>query len=104
MVGPVYLAEMAPAKLRGTLNVIFQLFVTVGILAAGLINYGSQFLHPWCALSTPLAHTCCSTHKYNGARPCHPVAKDSSFAQAQRKLQRSSVSTVKENASPFSVR
>lgn len=47
MVGPVYLAEMAPAKLRGALNVIFQLFVTIGILAAGLINYGSQFIHPW---------------------------------------------------------
>ena len=26
-IGPVYLAEMAPAKLRGSLNVIFQLFV-----------------------------------------------------------------------------
>ena len=40
-VGPVYLAEMAPAKLRGTLNVIFQLFVTIGILIASLINYGT---------------------------------------------------------------
>lgn len=40
-VGPVYLAEMAPAKLRGTLNVIFQLFVTIGILIASLINYGN---------------------------------------------------------------
>ena len=28
MIGPVYLAEMAPAKLRGSLNVIFQLFVS----------------------------------------------------------------------------
>ena len=31
-VGPIYLAEMAPAKLRGTLNVLFQLFVTIGAL------------------------------------------------------------------------
>ena len=46
-VGPLYLAEMAPAKLRGTLNVIFQLFVTIGILIAGLINYGSQYIKPW---------------------------------------------------------
>lgn len=46
-VGPLYLAEMAPAKLRGTLNVLFQLFVTIGILVAGLINYGSQYIHPW---------------------------------------------------------
>ena len=29
MIGPVYLAEMAPAKLRGSLNVIFQLFVSL---------------------------------------------------------------------------
>lgn len=47
MIGPVYLAEMAPAQLRGTLNVIFQLLVTIGILVASLINYGSQFIHPW---------------------------------------------------------
>lgn len=46
-VGPLYLAEMAPAKLRGTLNVIFQLFVTIGILIAGLINFGSQYIKPW---------------------------------------------------------
>ena len=31
-VGPIYLAEMAPAKLRGTLNVLFQLMVTIGAL------------------------------------------------------------------------
>jgi MFS family permease len=36
MVGPVYLAEIAPPKLRGTLNVIFQLLITIGILAAGV--------------------------------------------------------------------
>ena len=46
-VGPLYLAEMAPAKLRGTLNVIFQLMVTIGILVAALINYGSQHIHTW---------------------------------------------------------
>ena len=32
MIGPVYLAEMAPAKLRGSLNVIFQLFVSFACL------------------------------------------------------------------------
>lgn len=32
MIGPVYLAEMAPAKLRGSLNVIFQLFVSLAHL------------------------------------------------------------------------
>ncbi|XP_057812051.1 sugar carrier protein C-like [Salvia miltiorrhiza] len=36
---PVYLCEMAPAKHRGMLNMLFQLFITMGILAANLINY-----------------------------------------------------------------
>ncbi|URD79394.1 Sugar transporter [Musa troglodytarum] len=32
---------MAPARLRGTLNIGFQLMITVGIFAANLINYGT---------------------------------------------------------------
>jgi MFS transporter, SP family, sugar:H+ symporter len=39
---PLFLSEMAPYKLRGTLNVLFQLAVAVGILIAQLINYGTQ--------------------------------------------------------------
>ncbi|TVU13195.1 hypothetical protein EJB05_40728 [Eragrostis curvula] len=39
---PVYLSEMAPAKLRGMLNIGFQLMITIGILAAELINYGTN--------------------------------------------------------------
>ncbi|XP_015695169.2 sugar transport protein MST3 [Oryza brachyantha] len=38
---PVYLSEMAPARLRGMLNIGFQLMITIGILAAELINYGT---------------------------------------------------------------
>ena len=38
---PVYLAEMAPARLRGMLNIGFQLMITIGILCANLINYGT---------------------------------------------------------------
>ncbi|XP_072969311.1 sugar transport protein MST6-like [Typha angustifolia] len=38
---PVYLSEMAPAKHRGMLNIGFQLMITIGILAANLINYGT---------------------------------------------------------------
>ncbi|XP_022743382.1 sugar transport protein 11-like [Durio zibethinus] len=38
---PVYLSEMAPAKIRGALNIGFQMAITIGILAAGLINYGT---------------------------------------------------------------
>ncbi|KAF3794978.1 Sugar transport protein 10 [Nymphaea thermarum] len=39
---PLYLAEMAPAKLRGALNIGFQLFITIGILSANLVNYGTN--------------------------------------------------------------
>lgn len=38
---PVYLSEMAPANHRGMLNIGFQLMITIGILAANLINYGT---------------------------------------------------------------
>lgn len=38
---PVYLSEMAPAKFRGALNIGFQMAVTIGILVANLINYGT---------------------------------------------------------------
>mgnify|MGYP003623732090 CR=1 FL=1 len=37
---PVYLAEMAPAKLRGTLSTLNQLMITLGILTAYIVNFG----------------------------------------------------------------
>ncbi|KAF6153326.1 hypothetical protein GIB67_003516 [Kingdonia uniflora] len=39
---PLYLSEMAPAKLRGALNMGFQLAITIGILVANLVNYGTN--------------------------------------------------------------
>lgn len=44
---PLYLSEMAPPKLRGGLNMCFQLFITIGILAANCINYGTQKIAGW---------------------------------------------------------
>ncbi|GAV73932.1 Sugar_tr domain-containing protein [Cephalotus follicularis] len=38
---PVYLSEMEPAKIRGALNIGFQMAITIGILAANLVNYGT---------------------------------------------------------------
>lgn len=38
---PVYLSEMAPAKLRGALNIGFQMATTIGIFAANLVNYAT---------------------------------------------------------------
>lgn len=37
---PLYLSEMAPFRLRGAFNFMFQLCVTIGIFVAQLINYG----------------------------------------------------------------
>ncbi|KAG2606305.1 sugar transport protein MST6-like [Panicum virgatum] len=39
---PLYLSEMAPARMRGMLNNGFNLMITVGILLATLVNYGTQ--------------------------------------------------------------
>ncbi|PKA66543.1 Sugar carrier protein C [Apostasia shenzhenica] len=39
---PLYLSEMSPPRLRGMLNVGFQLMITIGILAANVINYGTS--------------------------------------------------------------
>lgn len=43
---PLYLSEMAPAHLRGGLNILFQLATTIGILVANCINYGTNKMHP----------------------------------------------------------
>ncbi|GAA0154280.1 hypothetical protein Leryth_004998 [Lithospermum erythrorhizon] len=43
---PVFLTEIAPAHLRGAVNIMFQLFVTIGILIANLVNYATASIHP----------------------------------------------------------
>ncbi|XP_073009746.1 sugar transport protein MST8-like [Typha latifolia] len=42
---PLYLSETAPPKHRGMFNICFQLMVTIGILVANLINYGTAMIH-----------------------------------------------------------
>ncbi|XP_041011112.1 sugar transport protein 13 [Juglans microcarpa x Juglans regia] len=38
---PLFLSEIAPTRIRGALNILFQLNVTLGILFANLVNYGT---------------------------------------------------------------
>ncbi|KAI5349793.1 hypothetical protein L3X38_002682 [Prunus dulcis] len=38
---PLFLSEVAPTRIRGALNLLFQLMCTIGILVANLINYGT---------------------------------------------------------------
>ena len=44
---PLFISEIAPSRYRGGLNICFQLLVTVGILCANLVNYGTTRLHPF---------------------------------------------------------
>ncbi|PKA57832.1 Sugar transport protein 13 [Apostasia shenzhenica] len=44
---PLFLSELAPAKIRGSLNILFQLNVTVGILIAKTVNYFAAQIYPW---------------------------------------------------------
>ncbi|KAI4364387.1 hypothetical protein MLD38_020484 [Melastoma candidum] len=39
---PLFLSEIAPTRIRGGLNILFQLNITVGILFANLVNYGTN--------------------------------------------------------------
>nr|BDU96878.1 sugar transporter protein 14 [Symplocarpus renifolius] len=44
---PLYLSEIAPPKIRGAVNQLFQLTTCLGILVADVINYFTDRLHPW---------------------------------------------------------
>ncbi|CAL5016628.1 unnamed protein product [Urochloa decumbens] len=44
---PVYLAETAPPRWRGAFTAGFQLFLSVGNLAANLVNYGTSRIPTW---------------------------------------------------------
>ncbi|XP_047330177.1 sugar transport protein 8-like [Impatiens glandulifera] len=43
---PLFLSEVAPVQHRGAVNILFQLFVTIGILIANLVNYVTATIHP----------------------------------------------------------
>lgn len=42
----MFLSEIAPLHHRGAVNILFQLFITIGIFIANLINYATAKLHP----------------------------------------------------------
>ncbi|KAA8548622.1 hypothetical protein F0562_000306 [Nyssa sinensis] len=44
---PVFLSEIAPVQHRGAVNILFQLFITIGILIASLVNYATSTVHPY---------------------------------------------------------
>lgn len=44
---PLFLSEIAPPRIRGAVNQLFQLTTCLGILVADVINYFTERLHPW---------------------------------------------------------
>eukprot|EP00253_Pinus_taeda_P024514 PITA_24514 len=44
---PLYLSELAHPETRGGLNIMFQLFTTLGIFAANMVNYRAQKVKSW---------------------------------------------------------
>ncbi|URE26578.1 Sugar transport protein [Musa troglodytarum] len=44
---PLFLSEIAPVHIRGALNILFQLDVTIGIFVANIVNYLVSNIHPW---------------------------------------------------------
>ncbi|GAV74799.1 Sugar_tr domain-containing protein, partial [Cephalotus follicularis] len=44
---PLFLSELAPAKIRGALNICFQLFITIGIFIANMVNWLTANIHPY---------------------------------------------------------
>ncbi|KAL6191814.1 hypothetical protein ACLB2K_038203 [Fragaria x ananassa] len=52
---PVYLAEMAPTKMRGALNMGFQMAITIGILVIGLVKFGTAMIKGGYGLRISLA-------------------------------------------------
>ena len=58
---PLYLSEIAPVHIRGQLNIMFQLSITIGILVAQIINYGAPHAPILCVVHITLAT---SPHKW----------------------------------------
>ncbi|KAI5081070.1 hypothetical protein GOP47_0004253 [Adiantum capillus-veneris] len=44
---PVYLSEIAPPRIRGGLNILFGVYLTIGILSGNIVNYFAAKVHPW---------------------------------------------------------
>jgi hypothetical protein len=62
---PLFLSEIAPPRIRGGLNALFQLNITVGILFANLVNFGTS---KYCRL--------CFSSKYNCIKLSLPLANN----------------------------
>lgn len=44
---PLYLSEIAPPKIRGRINQLFQLTTCLGVIVADIVNYYTERIRPW---------------------------------------------------------
>lgn len=64
MVVPMYMSEVSTANVRGTLVVIQQLSITLGILVSYWLEYGTQYIG---------GHRCAPNIPYTGGSPDQPT-------------------------------
>ena len=77
MATPLYLSEMAPHSIRGTLNIKFQLAVTIRIFAAQLINYGTFNIPDYLSMAgaSPLLSAASLLCSCSSAHDCTPKSE-----------------------------
>ena len=67
---PIYISEMSPPKMRGALNIMFQLATTMGIAGASVINYRKHFGAPDLHMTGMPAHINPSRMHQGAMLPC----------------------------------
>ncbi|CAL5391098.1 unnamed protein product [Camellia sinensis] len=70
---PLFVSEMAPHRYRGTLHVCFQLFITIGILIAGLVNYFTNMIKGDLGWRISLGGAAVPVRMYMENHPSHGV-------------------------------
>ena len=66
IVSPMYISEISPAKIRGTMVGLYQLAVTMGLLLAYLINFAILSGSDTASFSSPFLQTSFSSEMWRG--------------------------------------
>ena len=56
-ISPMYIAELVPAKVRGSLVAVNMLAITTGIVVAYLADYALSGIHGWRYMFGPVSYT-----------------------------------------------
>ena len=80
IVSPIYISEVSPARVRGTMVSFYQLFITIGFLLAYLVNYLILRVRRWIRQTLPWARACSTTSTggaYWAAKPFRTFSSSS---------------------------